>query len=130
MSATQREKTGRSSQFVDRSPAYAFVIPDDITTTDNDLNGVIPGQGKDVQRAQAQIVSAPTGAALTADIQIVDRATGAVDSTLATITIPDGALFADATFAKTNIPTNKALTIAITQVGSTTPGRTLTVVVS
>lgn len=117
--------------YVDALPAkYVFVIPDDLTITDTDLIPFIPGQAKYVSVATGQVVEEPTGDDLLIDINLIDRTTGAVDSTIDTLTIIDGDFFGDVTFSSpVLVPANKAIGLEITQVGSTNTGHTLTVIV-
>ena len=126
----QRKNTGRSSQFAENA-RYAFTFQDFLTLTDNALIPWLPGQDDVVSQATAQVKSAPAGAAITADIQLIERSDGSIVSTLGTITIADGVLTGDLTFATaTEVDSSHALALVITQIGSISAGANLTVVVT
>lgn len=125
----ERGSTGRSSQFTDQA-RYGFAVGDALTTTGNDIINVLPGQGDVVSQASGNVRVAPVGAAITVDIQLINLTTGAVVSTLATLTIAAAALVGSIDFTPTLIDSAHGLVIAITQIGSISAGSTLTVVVT
>ena len=112
---------------------YTFSSPDKLSTSASD-NKLIPwqiGRNNVVSKATANVKTpAPVGADVTIDVKLMNRTTGAVISTLGTITIPAGALLpaAPLTFTPTLVPDTQALAIFVTQVGSPgTEGTDLTV---
>lgn len=113
-------------------PTYAFTWPgpSDLNTTGNADTPRLIGKSTAVSKASAQVDVAPVGAAITVDLQIGDRTTGALASAFATVTIADGSLDGDVTFTPTVIDTNHFLAATITQVGSGTPGKNMTIQVS
>jgi hypothetical protein len=127
MPTVQRFNTGRSSQFLDSSPTAVFTVPGNLTTTDNDKILWVPGRNTYVSQATAQVKVAPVGANITVDIQLITRSTGAVVSTLGTVTIPDGNLEGTVSLSLTQILDTQALAAVITNVGSGTAGADLTV---
>lgn len=107
---------------------FAFFVPDALTTTDNALIGWQPGRGTVVSEVTGQVKTAPVGADIEVEINIVDRATGAFVSLLGTLVIADGDLDGTVTFATpTLIPDTQALEALITQIGSGTPGSNMTI---
>lgn len=110
---------------------YVFSSPGTLTTTDNGLIPWIPGRNNTVDAATAQVKTpAPLGAPVVIDIKLIDRATGAVVSTLGTIAILAGSLVSaiPLIFAKAFVPDTQAVAIFITGVGSPgTEGTDLTV---
>lgn len=125
----QRKNTGRSSQFAENA-RYAFTFQGSVNLTDNALIPWLPGQDDVVSQATAQMKSAPAGANLTADIQLIKRSDGSIVSTLGTITVVDGSITGDLAFAATQVDSAHALALVITQIGSISAGANLTVVVT
>jgi hypothetical protein len=113
-------------------PTYAFTWPGpgDLNTTGNADTPRLVGKGLPVSKASAQVDVAPVGAAITVDLQIGDRTTGALAAAFATVTIPDGALDSDLAFSPIVIDGNHFLAANITQVGSGTAGKNMTIQVS
>jgi hypothetical protein len=113
-------------------PTYVFTWPgpNDLNTTGNADTPRLVGKGTVVSKASAQADVAPVGAAITVDLQIGDRATGTLAAAFATVTIPDGSLDSDLAFTPVNIDTSHFLAANITQVGSGTPGKNMTIQVS
>jgi hypothetical protein len=113
-------------------PTFAFTWPGpgDLNTTGNADTPRLIGKGTSVSTARAQVDVAPVGADITVDLQIGDRTTGTLAAAFATVTIPDGSLDSDLSFAPTAIDGNHFLAANITQVGSGTPGKNMTIQVS
>lgn len=109
------------------TPVFIFTAPGDLTITDNDLIPWVPGRGSQVSDATGQVKTAPVGDDIEITVSVITRATGAVASTLGTLTIPDGTLTGNLSFAPTTILTSQALACEITQVGVGTAGQNLTV---
>jgi hypothetical protein len=129
MAAVKREKTGLSAEFADTLPTYAFTWPgpNNLNTTSNADTPRLIGKNNFVSRAAGQVVVAPVGAAITVDLQIGLRSTGVLAAAFATVTIPDGALTVDFGFAAVEIDSAHFLAANITQVGSGTPGKNMTI---
>lgn len=128
MPTVRRLNTGRSSQLLDSSPTYTVGSPDTLTTTDNALIMWNPGRNGWVDTVTGQVKTAPVGANITVDIKLITRSTGAVVSTLGTLTIADGTLTGTASLTPTDVLDTQALAAEIMTVGSPgTEGKNLTV---
>lgn len=108
-------------------PVYTFQSPGVLDITHNDDIGRPAGRGNTVSFVKANVVARPVGADITVDILLGDRATGTLAFPFHTFTIADGTLATDETFTPVVVPTDHFITLSINQVGSTTPGTSLTV---
>jgi hypothetical protein len=126
----RRENTGRSSEYSDQA-RYAWGVPGNLTTTDNDKIPILPGQDDIVSTATAQLKTAPATQSVKVDVLLVNRVDGSTVSTLCTLEIPAGDLepSGDATFTSVRVDSTKGITLSITQIGTGTVGATLSVVV-
>ena len=118
---------GSIDLFIESVPSYVFNSPDVLTTTDNVLIPWIPGRSRKVDGATAQVKTAPATQDIIIAVKLIDRATGAVISTLGMIVIPVGTLQGTISFGAITVLTTQALAAEITQVGVGPAGANLTV---
>jgi hypothetical protein len=110
-------------------PTYAFTIDGKVTVRDL---LTVPGKGPQVTGATGQVEVAPVGAAITADVILVNRSDGSTVATLGTLTIPAGSLEGSIVFGTPRfVPPTRALKVSVTQIGSPgTEGSDLVILVS